>query len=104
MPSFARRRLLALAAVALALVLSLGVLVLDAQARVREGRAERERTARIARVTGLSELALSTSSTWLRHPALAAPAEATSGATLGLDQDPAGAVIARPALRREGAR
>ena len=71
------------------------VAVIDARARTDAGSAVRARTAAIARATGLSELALSTSSTWLRHPALAAPSSGAADATVGLDVDPAGAAIAR---------
>jgi hypothetical protein len=108
MSSFARDRLRVLASVlALSAAIALAV-VLDARARIDAGRAQQERTAPIAAATGLSELALSTSSTWLRHPALAVPSAGASDAPLGLDVDPAGAVVARPGreraltLRREG--
>jgi hypothetical protein len=91
--SFVRQRLLVLALVTLGLGVAGIVLALDGRARVTRGGAAREHTARIARVTGLPELALSASSTWLRHPALAAPSAAVFDAPLGLDVDPAGAVI-----------
>lgn len=110
MPGFVRRRLVVLGLVTLGLAVVGLVLVLDAGVRRETGHAEHERTARIARVTGLPELALSASSTWLRHPALAVPSAAVSDAPLGLDVDPAGAVIARRGrervieMRREGGR
>ena len=100
MTRFARGRLRILGAV---LVVALGILVgtvVDARARIAAGRATLDRNAPIAAATGLSELALSTSSTWLRHPALAVPSAGASDAPLGLDVDPAGAAIPRHAHER----
>jgi hypothetical protein len=99
-PSFARARLSALLGVTAVLVLALISTGIDARARSVTGRAQQAHAARIVRATGLSELALSTSSTWLRHPSLAAPSAAVSDAPLGLDVDPAGATIARPTRER----
>jgi len=94
-PSFARDRLRALAVVASCVAVIVVAIALDARARTLRGRALREQNAAIVRVTGLSDLALSTSSTWLRHPSLAPASAGASDAPLGLDVDPAGAVIAR---------
>ena len=99
--SEARRRLRSLG-VALALAaIALGALAVDARMRTSAGREAEERSAAIVRATGLSELALSTTSSWLRHPTLAAPSAGASEAPLGLDVDPAGAVIPRRAHDRE---
>lgn len=99
--SVARRRLRSFV-VALALAgLVLGVIAVDARVRTSAGHEAEERNAAIVRATGLPELALSTTSSWLRHPALAAPSAGASEAPLGLDVDPAGAVIPRRARERE---
>jgi hypothetical protein len=99
-PSFARDRLRALGVVLVA-VLVIGVaVVVDARGRAATARSEREQNASIVRATGLSELALSTSSTWLRHPTLSPPSAGASDAPLGLDVDPAGAVIPRHGRER----
>ncbi len=105
--SFARRRLGVLGAVLLgALVLSIA-LGLDARSRVAEGRAVTEASARVVRATGLPELVLSTTSSWLRHPALSPPSAGAADAPVGLDVDPAGASVPRrsrePALHVERA-
>jgi hypothetical protein len=94
--SFARARLARLAAVVVAIVIGAGAASWDAHARSSHARAAAERTARIAHAIGLPGLALSASSTWLRHPALASPSSAAADAPIGLDVDPAGAAIERP--------
>lgn len=71
--------------------LALGGIAVDAKARRRA--TEVDRMARVAETTGLSDLALSSSSRWLRHPSLAEPGAATWDAPLGLDVDPAGMTI-----------
>jgi hypothetical protein len=94
-PGFARERLRVLGIAAL-ITIAAGVgLLLDARARAASGEAAEARTERIARATGLSDLALSTSSTWLRHPHLAPPGAGAADAPLGLDVDPAGAIVPR---------
>lgn len=96
----ARRRLRGLEiAIGVVLVLSIGI-AMDASARAATGRSSREHDALIARVTGLPELALSTSSAWLRHPSLAPPSAGAADSPSGLDVDPAGAAIARSTRER----
>jgi hypothetical protein len=51
------------------------------------------------RRTGSSELALSATSRWLRHPALAEPGAACQDQPPCLDVDPAGLAIAPPRAR-----
>ena len=89
-----RRRERALLALLGLAALAIGAIALDASARGRV--AETLEMARITRATGLSDLALSSSSRWLRHPSLAEPGAATWDAPLGLDVDPAGATIPGP--------
>lgn len=87
------RRERALGAVLLLVGLTLGAVTIDAVTRTRSF--DLPRMARVAETTGLSDLALSSSSRWLRHPSLAEPSAATWDAPLGLDVDPAGAAIPR---------
>lgn len=98
--SFARRRLGGLALVVVGAGLALALVAVDAAQRVREGEAAQAEVARTVRVTGLPELALSTSSSWLRHPALAPPSGGAADSPSGLDVDPAGAAIPRRAHER----
>jgi len=97
--SFARARLARFAGAVVIAGVVMAALAWDAQARAAREHAAIERTARIARLVGLPGLALSASSTWLRHPTLAPPSAGASEAPLGLDVDPAGGVIARPQAR-----
>lgn len=105
--SFARRRLGVIGAVLLGGLVVAITLGLDARARVSEARGSTEASARVVRVTGLPELALSTSSSWLRHPALSPPSAGAADAPVGLDVDPAGAAVPprgrEPALHVERA-
>jgi hypothetical protein len=57
--------------------------------------AERERAA-VVRLVGAPDLAISSSSRWLRHPSLSEPAAPFADAPASLDTDPAGAVLAAP--------
>lgn len=91
-----RRRLRSLAVTMVAFASVFVAIALDARARAELGQRDREQAAAIARATGLPELALSTSSSWLRHPGLASPSAGAADAPIGLDVDPAGAVIPRP--------
>jgi hypothetical protein len=96
----APRRLRALGAVSLVLLSLLVAVVIDGRIRHARGEAAMRRMERVAEVTGLTELALSTTSGWLRNPGLAAPAAATADAPIGMDVDPAGAAITPPRARR----
>ena len=90
----ARERALGVLLAALALALALAAL--DASTRTRTRGSDLAMMSRVAEATGLSDLALSSSSRWLRHPSLAEPNAALWDAPLGLDVDPAGASIRRP--------
>lgn len=81
----------ALLAVLAVLTIALVLAALDASRRSL--RQERVAMGAITEATGLSDLALSSSSRWLRHPSLAEPGAALWDAPLGLDTDPAGASI-----------
>lgn len=87
------RRLRALAS-ALAL-LALGVVATAIHAHARVSGDPRAIDAFVAR-TGSSELALSTTSRWLRHPSSAEPGAACQDQPPCLDVDPAGLAIAPP--------
>lgn len=82
----------------LALVLSLALLGLCAlDAARRHGRAEAHARARTAEalsgLLGTPDLAISSSSRWLRHPSLVEPAAAAADGPAILDTDPAGALL-----------
>lgn len=65
------------------------------RARATSPGAERER-ALLVRLVGVADLAVSSSSRWLRHPSSSEPGAAFSDAPAMLDTDPAGAAIAVP--------
>jgi hypothetical protein len=88
-PGRRARRALVVATVLLSALL--GVLL---DARLRATRSER--LAAVARLTGLPDLALSSSARWLRHPSQAEPGAPFSDVPAGLDVDPAGALIGPP--------
>ena len=91
---FTRRKILAFG-----LLVSLAVLVgLLADARARRARARpvaRVREA-AARVLGMPDLVLSSSSRWLRHPTQTEPGAPFADAPASLDVDPGGAVVGPP--------
>lgn len=87
-------RLYAAALAALALALGLAAVLADAGRR-RAARDARRHAAIVALV-GTSDLALSSSARWLRHPSLAEPGAAFSDLPSSLDVDPAGAWIGPP--------
>jgi hypothetical protein len=89
-----RRRTLVLG---LFLVLALlGAPVLDAgRRRARARQALGVRTA-AARVLGMPDLVLSSSSRWLRHPSQAEPGAPFADVPASLDTDPGGAVVGPP--------
>lgn len=89
-----RRRLRAAAAATAVLALALVAMLVDA-ARRRAARDE-ERMDAVVAITGTSDLALSSSARWLRHPSLSEPGAAFSDLPASLDVDPAGAWIGPP--------
>ncbi len=81
---------------ALAAAVALSAVVLDA-ARLRAARAaDARRHEAVVALVGTSDLALSSSARWLRHPSQAEPGAAFSDAPSSLDVDPAGAWIGPP--------
>jgi hypothetical protein len=93
------RRLRALGLALLGLTLCVGAAALDARRRARIDGAAID--AFVSR-TGSSELALSTTSRWLRHPSSAEPGAACQDQPPCLDVDPAGLAIAPPRAWFEG--
>ena len=93
------RRLRVLAIALLGLTLCLGAAAIDARRRARVDGAAID--AFVSR-TGSSELALSTTSRWLRHPSSAEPGAACQDQPPCLDVDPAGLAIAPPRAWFEG--
>jgi hypothetical protein len=95
-----------LVALALALTL-LGVAAADAARRANEAAATDHAgtQAALGRLLGSADLALSSSSRWLRHPSLVEPGAAAADAPGSLDADPAGALHPpRPAILGQSAR
>lgn len=89
-----RRRTLVLGLCLLALLL--GAPVLDAQRRRARARAAFGVRAAAARVLGMPDLVLSSSSRWLRHPSQTEPGAPFADAPASLDTDPGGAVVGPP--------
>lgn len=85
-------RFVALGGVALALAVAVSLAGVDARARHVDG----EALDAFVRRTGSSELALSSTSRWLRHPSLAEPGAACQDTPPCLDTDPAGFALAPP--------
>ena len=89
----------------LALLVALAVVLLAVALDARARRAAADRRApllvALVRATGSADLALSSGTSWLRHPTSAAPADACVGPTC-LDTDPAG--LALPPARETFAR
>jgi hypothetical protein len=83
--------------------LALGAVLADAARRRSARERESGRHDAIVTLVGTSELALSSSARWLRHPSQAEPGAAFSDLPASLDVDPAGAWIGPPRLiLREG--
>ncbi|MFN7700472.1 MAG: hypothetical protein ACK6CU_11240 [Deltaproteobacteria bacterium] len=93
------RRLRALGIALLGLAVCVAAAAIDAGTRAPLDGAAID--AFVAR-TGSSELALSTTSRWLRHPASAEPGAACQDQPPCLDVDPAGLAIAPPRAWFEG--
>jgi len=64
--------------------------------------AVRDRAA-IVRLAGVTDLAVSSSSRWLRHPSVSEPGAAFSDAPAMFDADPAGAAVPLPRALYRGA-
>jgi len=97
------RRLLALG---IGVVLCAAVLtsVLVHAAKRRSVRAGQRAHGALVDATGMTDLALSSSARWLRHPSLSEPGAATADLPSSLDVDPAGALIGPPTeILRSGA-
>jgi hypothetical protein len=63
----------------------------------RSARLERHpQTQAVVRLLGMADLALSSSSRWLRHPSVSEPGAAFADGPAMLDVDPAGAAIGPP--------
>lgn len=91
-----RARLLALLTGAVAAVLVLVAIAADA-ARRRDADAARDASRReLVERLGTADLALSSTSRWLRHPSLAEPGAPFADGPASLDTDPAGAAIGAP--------
>ncbi len=96
-------RLRACGLATLAFVVAFSAMLADAERR-RASRDAARHDAAVA-LTGTSDLALSSSARWLRHPSLSEPAAAFSDLPASLDVDPAGAWIGPPrAILVEGTR
>jgi hypothetical protein len=81
------------------LVLVGGIVLASISRRGLTGRAEahrREVREATTRLLGTADLALSSSSRWLRHPSQAEPGAAFADAPASLDPDPGGAAIGPP--------
>jgi len=74
-------------------LLLLGLTALDAQRRHADHAARARMHGVITQLLGSSDLALSSSSRWLRNPSQVEPAAASADAPAILDTDPAGALI-----------
>jgi hypothetical protein len=89
-------RIRAVVAGALLAAVALGATIADA-ARRRAAREElAARHAAVVELTGLPDLALSSSARWLRHPSQAEAGAAVADLPASLDVDPAGAMIGPP--------
>jgi len=83
-------------AVLAACAVALAAILVDAGRRRAARREEALMQAAVVDVAGVADLALSSSSRWLRHPSQAEPGAATSDLPSSLDVDPAGALIGPP--------
>lgn len=81
---------------ALLAAIALGSIVLDASRRRAAREEDSARQDAVVAITGTSDLALSSSARWLRHPSQSEPGAAFSDAPASLDVDPAGAWIGPP--------
>ena len=91
-------RIRATAGVFTLLMAFLGASLGDAAVRRAERENDDARHQMVVGVTGLPDLALSSSARWLRHPSQAEAGAATSDLPARLDVDPAGSIIGAPRL------
>ena len=100
MKSALQRRLFGTAALGVggAFVASLVAMLVHADAQRAKATAphEERQRASVVRLVGVADLAVSSSSRWLRHPSVSEPGAAFSDAPAMLDTDPAGAAVAPP--------
>lgn len=71
-------------------------MLVDAQVRRAEQQARNPEVQSVVRLLGVADLALSSSSRWLRHPSIAEPGAPFADGPAILDNDPAGAAISPP--------
>lgn len=83
------------AAVLVLVCVAVSTSVLVDAARRRHGVSRRSAQA-VVRVTGLPDLALSSTARWLRHPSQVEPWAAVADLPASLDTEPAGVVIGPP--------
>jgi hypothetical protein len=92
-------RLRTLAAGLLVLLLGLAAVTWDAARRRSAGGPARRVRIAAARVLGMPDLSLSSSSRWLRHPSQTEPSAPFADAPASLDADPGGAILGPPRER-----
>lgn len=95
-PRFYGRRARALAAALVVALLAIAGVLGDAARRRGADEERRAMRSAVVRVLGTPDLALSSSSRWLRHPSQAEPGAPFADAPGMPDPDPAGGVIAPP--------
>lgn len=88
------RRVVHASAVLLAAAGLAGLVLLDASRQEHTRATEHARA--VVRTVGLPDLALSSTSRWLRHPSQVEPWAAVSDHPAALDTEPAGSVIGPP--------
>jgi hypothetical protein len=71
-------------------------MLFDAQSRRAAQEARHPEVQSVVRVLGVADLALSSSSRWLRHPSITEPGAPFADGPAILDNDPAGAAIGPP--------
>lgn len=95
-PRLNDQRALLLCGAGFALVTAVAWMLVDA-AHLRTTSLERTEQSRVmVRLLGTADMALSSSSRWLRHPSLSEPGAPFADAPAILDVDPAGAMIGPP--------
>ncbi len=71
-------------------------MLIDAQVRRAAQQARQPEVQSVVRLLGVADLALSSSSRWLRHPSITEPGAPFADGPAILDNDPAGAAISPP--------